>query len=107
MNEAAIQRLIPQFLKEYDAKSKDLIWEQQSAAFRRFWSERVMTPTSAALSDEDCDQVIRILDRHGKGNTRHCEAVARAMVAQGAWRRMFRAFRENAALAKLVDAILK
>ena len=28
------------------------------------------------ISDEDCDEIIRILDRNGKGNTKDSEAVA-------------------------------
>jgi hypothetical protein len=36
----------------------------------------------------DCDRVIRILDRNGKGNTKDSHAVAKVMIPQGAWRRM-------------------
>jgi len=43
-----------------------------------------MAPGSDALSDEECDVIIRILDCSGNGNTKESEAVARAMVAQGA-----------------------
>lgn len=40
-----------------------------------------------ALTDDDIDKIVRILDSNGKGNKKGDEAVARAMVAQGAWRR--------------------
>ena len=66
-----------------------------------------MAPGSVGLSDDDCDAIIRILDTNGKGNTKGCEAVARAMVAQGAWRRIFNGFRTDKALAEQVDLILK
>ena len=43
--------------------------------------------------------IIRILDRNGKGNTKNSEAVAKAMIPQGAWRRMFNEFHSNRELA--------
>jgi len=39
--------------------------------------------------DTEIDDNVRILDRSGKGNTKDSEAVARAMIGRGAWRRMF------------------
>jgi len=38
---------------------------------------------------------------------RKSEAVARAMVAQGAWRRMFNDFRKDKTLASLLNQILE
>ena len=43
-----------------------------------------MAPGISLLSDEQCDPIIRILDENAKGNTKQSDAVARAMVAQGA-----------------------
>lgn len=106
MNKTIIHQFIAQFFESYDAKAKDLLWKQHSAAFRKFWSERVMAPDSSSISDDECDPIIRILDTSGKGNTKESEAVARAMVPQGAWRRMFNGFRSDKRLAKLVDSIL-
>jgi len=99
--------IIAEFLAQYNAAAKDALWQKQSAVFNKFWTERVMAPGSDALSDEDCDVIIRILDRHGKGNTKESEAVARAMVAQGAWRRMFNEFRQDKTLAGLLNQILE
>jgi hypothetical protein len=76
MSNALIQRLIPEFFKNYDAEAKDLIWQQQSATFRHFWSDRVTAPGAAALSDMECDAIIRILDTSGKGKTKDSEVVA-------------------------------
>jgi hypothetical protein len=99
--------IIVAFLAQYNATAKDALWQKQSAVFNKFWTQRVMAPGSDALSDEDCDVIIRILDRHGKGNTMESEAVARAMVAQGAWRRMFNDFRQDKTLAGLLNQILE
>lgn len=107
MSTNALAGLIADFLKEYDAASKDTVWQKQSAAFRKFWTQRVMAPGSDALPDEDSDAVIRILDCSGKGNTRESEAVARAMVAQGAWRRMFNEFRKDKTLSDLLNKIFE
>jgi hypothetical protein len=99
--------IVAGFMAQYDAAAKDALWQKQSGVFRKFWSQRVMAPGSDALSDEDCDVIIRILDCNGKGNTKESEAVARTMVAQGAWRRMFNDFRKNKTLAGLLNQILE
>ncbi len=95
------------FLESYDAPKKDAIWQQQSATFRRFWSEQVLAQGTSAISDDACDVVIRILDRNGKGNTRGCEAVAAAMVPQGVWRKLFNDLHRDQKLALLIDASFK
>ena len=100
------QALIPEFLSIYDAKAKDEIWKNLSAIVREFWNSRVMSSDSAPISDEDCDRVIMILDRSGKGNTPSSEAIARVMIAQGAWRRMFNLFHTDKELGFAVNSIL-
>lgn len=87
-----ISALIRQFSAEYDAKAIDEIWQGLSQRFHRFWNERVLSNDTNPISDADCDEIIRILDRNGKGNTKDSEAVAKAMVPQGAWRRMMNEF---------------
>ena len=99
--------IVAAFLAQYNAAAKDAIWQKQSATFRNFWTQRVMAPGSDELSDADCDIIIRILDRNGKGNTKESEAVARAMIAQGAWRRMFNDFRKYKTLANLLNQIFE
>lgn len=42
-----------------------------------------------------------------KGNTKDSEAVARAMVPQGAWRRMFNEFRRDKTLSDLLNRVLE
>ena len=51
--------------------------------------------------------IIRILDVHAKGNTKHSEAVARVLIPQGAWRRMLNEFRANRKLAALINRIFE
>ena len=99
---ADIPNLAKEFLKTYDAVQADEVWKQHQQAFRSFWHNRVLATESAPLQDDESDQIIRILDRSGKGNRKGCEAVAKVMVSQGAWRRMFGEFRANPKLANLL-----
>ena len=102
-----ISALIRQFLSAYDARAKDEVWRGLSERFKAFWRQRVLSEDSRPISDIDCDEVIRILDRNGKGNTKESEAVAKAMIAQGAYRRMFNEFHvTNRPLGALVDRVL-
>lgn len=94
------------FLARYDQVRADAIWKSHSEKFRAFWEKRVMAAGSGTISDADCDQIISILDRNGKGNTKDSEAVARAMVPQGAWRRMFNELHLNKALGAAMDRAL-
>ena len=59
------------------------------------------------LNDQDTDTIIRILDKNGRGNTRESEAVAKAMIAQGAWRRMFNGIKNKPELKNQLDKIFK
>ena len=107
MNKALMDVLVAKFLECYDAPAKDAIWQQHSATFRRFWSGQVLAEGFGTISDDDCDVVIQILDRTGKGNTKESEVVAKTMVPQGSWRRLFNAFHTDQKLASLVDSIFK
>lgn len=100
------KELISEFLSVYDAKAKDEIWRNLSTIVRDFWNTRVMASDSAPISDQDCDRVIMILDRNGKGNSPQTEAIARVMVPQGAWRRMFNEFHSDRGLGLAVNEIL-
>ncbi len=59
------------------------------------------------IEDPEIDEIVRILDRNGKGNTKDSEAVARAMIAQGAWRRMFNEIKAKKPLAKALNDIFQ
>ena len=98
--------LIGPFLATYDAEAMDKVWSELSQSFHKFWNQRILSDDSGEILDSECDEIIRILDRSGKGNTKDSEAVARAMVPQGAWRRMFNEFHANKKLGELVNKVL-
>lgn len=101
-----ISALIGPFLSTYDAVAMDQAWKGLSQRFHTFWDDRVLSDDTETIPDSDCDEIIRILDRNGKGNTKDSESVARAMVPQGAWRRMLNEFHGNKALGALVTKVL-
>lgn len=103
---SALRSLVPAFLAAYDAATMDATWAELSRTFRQFWKDRVMAPDDELISDDECDPVIRILDRNGKGNTKDSQAVARAMVPQGAWRRMFNRLHTDKNLGAAVNKAL-
>lgn len=107
MTKALLEVLATKFLESYDVPAKDAIWQQHSATFRRFWSGQVMVKGTGTIPDDACDVVIQILDRTGKGNTKESEVVAKTMVPQGSWRRLFNGFHTDQKLASLVDSIFK
>src|SRR5258708_10171960 len=99
--------LIAEFKNTYNAAEKDRQWEALSIRFRNFWTSRVMGGDASVISDSECDPIIQILDRNGKGNAKNSEAVAKAMIPQGAWRRMFNEFHSNRDLASRLAAVLE
>ncbi len=101
-----VKQLFAQFLQGYDAQGKDAVWANQSVSFRHFWQNRVMKKGGAEISDSEADPIIAILDKNAKGNTRNSEAVAKAMVAQGAWRRMFNDLHETETIGKALNTAL-
>src|SRR3954469_10983117 len=106
MNSDLIMELFGNFVRGYDVEAKDAIWQHQSKFFRDFWMSKIRAPSSGQLPDAEIDEVVRILDRNGKGNTKASEAVAKAMIPQGAWRRMFNELRNNPRLSDAVNAVL-
>jgi hypothetical protein len=105
MNTENISILFDAFSRKYNVEEKDAIWQLQSQQFRDFWNNKVMPGGKDELNDAEIDEIVRILDRHGKGNTASSEAVARVMVAQGAWRRMFNQIKAQSQLAKALDEV--
>lgn len=107
MNKPLIQDLISRFLKNYNPVAKDLIWQKQSAAFRKFWSEQVLAQGHGVIPDDTCDEIIRILDYCAAGKTKGSEVVAKTRVNQIRWRKLFNILHSDQKLARLVDAIFK
>lgn len=97
---------LSEFQGIYDSEKKQKVWSELSAQFHNFWETRIMGSDSETISDDDCDKIIKILDRNGKGNNKDTEAIARAMVSQGAWRRLFNELHKNKKLGKAVNNIL-
>ena len=107
MKSTKLPALIESFLATYDHVEKDQIWQSQSKQVSDFFNKRLLSDSVGEIPDEECDEIIRILDRSGRGNTKGCEAVARAMVPQGAWRRIFNEFHKDHELCRLVVSILE
>lgn len=105
MNTQDTSVLFDAFTAKYNAEEKNAIWQSQSQQFRDFWSKKIMPGGKDELNDAEIDEIVRILDRQGKGNTASSEAVARAMIAQGAWRRMFNQIKAQSQLAKALDEV--
>jgi len=101
-----VSNLVRQFQENYDAKSMDQRWLTLNQEVRQFWVEKILVPDGTSIPDTDCDDIIRILDRNGKGNSKGAEAVARAMIPQGAWQRLLNEFHSNHALGLLVHNLL-
>lgn len=71
------------------------IWLKQSKQFTEFWKEKIMSNDYPTLTDTEIDDVVLILDKNAKGSTKETHAVAKAMIPQGVWRRLFNEIKEN------------
>jgi hypothetical protein len=107
MSSIDLKQITLEFQSNYDEKAKDDIWKEHSHQFRRFWKDKILAESKDPISDDDCDAIIRILDRNGKGNTKQSVAVARAMIPQGAWRRMLNEFHSNRELGLVMTSIFE
>lgn len=102
-----INILFLQFIKDYDSNSKYAIWKKQNQKFSSFWNSQILITNSNELIDQEIDEIVRILDKKGKGSKKSDEAVATVMIPQGVWRRMFNEIKKDKALSSLIDKILK
>lgn len=107
MNKSLVQELVSKFVQSYDATAKDKIWQKQSSEFREFWSKRVLAPGRETISDDDCDAIIRLIDYTAKGKTKGSEVVAKTMIHQIVWRKLFNILHSDKALSGLLDSIFK
>lgn len=106
MDNTQISSLFEEFMKNYDIQKNNQIWDLKSKEFRSFWDERIMKDSEKELNDEEIDRIVRILDKNGKGNTKDDISVARVMIPQGAWRRMFKEIKKNSKLKEIINKIL-
>lgn len=105
MERDQVKQLFNAFFSRYDADAKDAIWAKQSEQFKTFWNDKILSREKGELDDAEIDRIVRILDKNGKGNTRESESVARAMIAQGAWRRMFNEIKARKELSGAINSI--
>ncbi|MCX6720341.1 MAG: PDDEXK nuclease domain-containing protein [Candidatus Staskawiczbacteria bacterium] len=105
MEKEEILSLFNKFIADYNTEEKDAIWAKQSALFRNFWNNKILVDNDKELDDAEIDEVVRILDRNGKGNNKNSEAVAKAMIPQGAWRRMFNEIKREPKLKEKLNQI--
>lgn len=95
-----------EFLKGYNAIERDEIWTQHTHVFKTFWNTRILDDKVKELDDFEVDSIIRLIDRHARGNTARDEATAKIMIPQGVWRRMFNQIKSDKKLAQLLDQIM-
>lgn len=107
MQKEELNRLFNEFIVNYDVDAHLAIWYEKSEQFRKFWAERILNKDEKILNEVEVDQIIRILDRNAKGNTKKDEAVAKAMIAQGVWRRMFNEIKQRKELQEVLTKIFK
>lgn len=100
-----IIQLFNNFIASYDETTSIRIWNEHNKVFSDFWNNVILNDSVKELNEAEVDQIIRILDRNAKGNRRGDQAVARAMIAQGAWRRMLREIKNNNKLKELLNGI--
>lgn len=96
------------FIKKYDDEqisNINGIWLKHNQVFREFWNDKIMNPKVEELYDSEIDRIVQILDIHAKGNTKGNEAVARVMIPQAVWRRMFNEFKELSELRTIINNI--
>jgi hypothetical protein len=105
MNTEEIKTLYNEFLSTYNAEETDSIWKNHSSKFQEFWNNKIINPDHIDLTDGEIDEIVRILDQNAKGNKKGNEHVAKVMIPQGAWRRMFKEINNSDSLAKKMRAI--
>lgn len=64
MESPDFKSLAQDFIKGYKAEEKDKVWNAQSKSFRDFWNNKVLSKSDELISDDECDEIIKILDRN-------------------------------------------
>src|SRR3989344_1695074 len=106
MDNEEVKRLWEEFKKEYNFEEKKKIWRDKSAQFKLFWEQRILNEERKEIDVEEINEIIRILDRKGKGNIKGSESVAHVMIAQGAWQRMFNEIKKDKELRETLFNVL-
>lgn len=106
MDKEQIFKSFQDFLEGYNATERDEIWSQHAHTFKTFWNTKILNDGVKELDDFEVDSIIRLIDRHARGNTARDEAIAKIMIPQGVWRRMFNQIKADKKLAQLLDQIM-
>lgn len=100
-----IKEIYNEFIQAYDVEVKDSIWNAHSKKFKDFWNNKILSKSINEINDQESDEIIKILDRNGRGNRKDSEAIAKAMIPQGAWRRMFNELHSDKKLSSVITNI--
>lgn len=103
--ENQLSKALNDYLKEIDIEKFDSIWKKQSSFFRDFWKTKIMDKYPP-LTDAEIDEVVLIFDKNAKGSTKDTIAIARIMISQGVWRRLFKEIQKNKTLKDSINSIL-
>lgn len=93
-DQTTLKNLYEDFLKSYD-EDKKLVWQRKSKEFKDFWTNKILNDEVLGITDDEIDSIVRILDFNAKGKSRGEPSVAKVMVPQGAWRRLFKEIKSN------------
>ena len=93
------------FSEQSDPDKIRTIWTNQSKAFIDFWNNKIMDDSYQSLTDSEIDEVILILDKNAKGSRKNTHAVAKPMIPQGVWRRLFNEIKEDSKLKNLMNRL--
>lgn len=102
MKPEEIRSLFSDYIKSFDEQKINQVWEEQSERFRTFWGTRIMTK-GKPLTDEEIDDIVLILDKNAKGSTPETQAIAKMMIPQGKWRKMFKELQVNKQLSTTLN----
>jgi hypothetical protein len=94
------------YLNEIDAEEIESAWEKKGITFRGFWKNKILNDKYPSLTDAEIDEIVLILDKNAKGSTKDTLAVARVMIPQGVWRRLFKEIQSDEHLKELLYSIL-
>lgn len=83
------KELFIKFLNDFDEEKENKSWVDISSEFKIFWNNLIVSSLETELNDSELDEIIMYLDHNAKGNTKETISVAKTMVSQGMWRRMF------------------
>lgn len=106
MENQELNQKFQNFLNEIDIEKIESVWTNQSKQFRDFWKEKIMNAENTELTDSEIDEIVLILDKNAKGSTPETLAVAKAMIPQGVWRRLFSDIKQNRELRETIFSLL-